>query len=1089
MGNGTPQHRRIRVRSSGLPFEGLYDSVIDSRLHALLDAVRLSGIDVGVRALCGNDGRLIARELATVVMDALEARLDAQKPATAADIAVVNRLLAVLRESDEDANADLAELLPLVLERIGPKHESKPPDLSAHGLLTGREGTENLLIQLKRELRSCERIDWLVSFIKLTAVKMLQADIEAFLARGGEMRVVTTAYMGATDPVALEQLAAISVAHGRRMQIRFSRESDATRLHAKAYIHHRNTGFGSAYIGSANLSRPALTEGLEWTVRLSQAASPGLWTKIEETFEQWWGDPDFVEYGLDPGHPTHAQFRELVAREKGSADTTTDRELASLPIFDLQAKPFQQAILERIAVERTELGRTRHLIVAATGTGKTMIAAFDYRDFASQFRATHDRAPRMLYVAHAERILRQARLTFAQVMRDLNFGGLLVGGVDDRPCDALFASIQSWNSKIKTTTYAPHFFDYVVVDEVHHGEAPTWRTLLEWIRPRSLLGLTATPERANGSDVTRHFENHTTADIRLPSAISQRLLVPFRYFGVTDAIDFNGVPWRARGGYDMSLVQRAYIDAGDQWVEGVRRAIVAHVPDPLRMRAIGFCSGVEHARSLAATFERARMEAESKGERGMRAASLDGEDNIQLREEAIGALRRGEIQLLFVADLLNEGVDIPEVDTVLFMRPTDSLTIFVQQLGRGLRLCSRTNKECLTVLDFVGQYRTEFRFADRLAAMLADASASIKSQVESGFTALPPGCSITLESIARQRVLAHINAQTSGRRKLIESLKQLRERLQRTPTQFEYVEATRIDPRAFYANDERSTWTGILHGANLEATADEVHALEPYIAPLRAIASLTDRSLINFGIELLDTIEQGAELQTAMKQDRRLEMLLVEFGNQVKTQLQLETPAVAADVLKVLRQNAALRSEFHSLLHAIASRAQFLTLTPTIPIPPLVPLSLHHTYTRKQLFAAFGWEPIWRMTPQSGVAWIEEHNAYIMLVTLEKDEETFTERTRYRDFAITPTQFHWQSQATARPDRGDGARIVNAQRGEGTMWLFVRRARKDEFGTEPFAFMGAFTPTKIEGMQPMSITGNLANPMPAEWYEIAARAR
>ena len=1089
MENDGVQHRRIRVRNSGLPFEGLYDSVIDTRLQALLDVVRKAGIAVGFRELCGSDGRLVARELASVVIEAMEARLDAKKPATAADIAVVNRLLAVLRESDKDANADLTELLPYVLERIGPEPTSKPPDLSAHGLLTGREGTENLLLQLKRELRTCDRIDWLVSFIKLTAVKMLQTDIEEFLARGGVMRIVTTAYMGATDPAAIEELAAISVAHGRRMQIRFSRESDATRLHAKAYIHHRDSGFGNAYVGSANLSRPALTEGLEWTVRLSQAASPGLWSKIEETFEQWWGDPDFVEYGLDSDHPSHAQFRELVAREKGALDGTTGGELASLPIFDLQAKPFQQAILERIAVERAELGRTRHLIIAATGTGKTMIAAFDYRAFAADFQAKHGRAPRMLYVAHSERILKQARMTFAQVMRDLNFGGLLVGGKDDRPCDALFASIQSWNSKIGVTSHAADHFDYVVVDEVHHGEAPSWKRLLEWIRPKSLLGLTATPERADGLDITRHFEDRITADVRLPYAITQRLLVPFRYFGVTDSIDLMGVQWTARGGYEMKLVERAYMEAGEQWIEGVRRAIVGHVPDPLRMRAIGFCSGVAHARALAETFERARFAAESAGLRGIRAESLDGDDSGERREDVIGALRRGEIQLLFVADLLNEGVDIPEVDTVLFMRPTDSLTIFVQQLGRGLRLCSRTNKECLTVLDFVGQYRKEFRFADRLAALLADPSTSIKSQVESGFTALPPGCSSTLESIARQRVLAHINAQTGGRRKLIESLKQLRERLQRTPTQFEYVEATRIDPRALYANDERSTWTGILHGATLEATADEVHALKRYIAPLRAVASLTDRSLINFGVELLDTLEQGAELQTAMTQDRRLQMLLVEFGNQVTTQLQLETPAVAADVLKVLRQNAALRSEFHSLLHAIASRAQFLTLTPSIPIPPLVPLSLHHTYTRKQLFAAFGWEPIWRAVSQSGVAWIPQHNAYIMLVTLEKDEETFTERTRYRDFAITPTQFHWQSQATARPDRGDGARIVNAQRGECTMWLFVRRARKDEFGAEPFAFMGAFTPTKIEGMQPMSITGNLANPMPAEWYDIAARAR
>ena len=195
------------------------------------------------------------------------------------------------------------------------------------------------------------------------------------------------------------------------------------------------------------------------------------------------------------------------------------------------------------------------------------------------------------------------------------------------------------------------------------------------------------------------------------------------------------------------------------------------------------------------------------------------------------------------------------------------------------------------------------------------------------------------------------------------------------------------------------------------------------------------------------------------------------------------------DVISVLTGNTALRTELRKLLVTIASRARTITLPTSIAALNRVLLTLHHTYTRKQLFAGFGWEAIWRTTPQSGVAWIEEHGAYIMLVTLEKDEESFTERTRYRDFAITPTQFHWQSQATARPERGDGMRIVQARNGLGTMWLFVRRARTDDFGTEPYAFMGAFRPTKIEGMLPMSVTGDLANAMPAEWFEVAARAR
>jgi len=1090
MGNDGASHRRIRFSNSGVPVEGLYDSVVDSRLKTLLDAARSAGIDVGTRELKGRDGRLLARELATVVIEAIEAKLSADQAATSADIDVVNRLLRVLQQADGADAGAVAEILPLVLERVGPRKDINPPDLSDHGLLTGREGTESLLVQLKRELATCNRVDWLVSFIKLAAVRMLQSDIEAFLARGGTMRVVTTAYMGATDPKALEELAAISVANGSRLQIRFSRESDATRLHAKAYIHQRESGFGSAYIGSANLSRPALTEGLEWTVRLSQAASPGLWSKIEETFEQWWGDPDFVEYGLTPDHPTHAQFRALIAREKGAFAQGAGEQISSLPIFDLQPKPFQQAILDRIAVEREELGRSRHLVVAATGTGKTMIAAFDYLGFAAKFAVSERRAPRMLYVAHSERILRQARLSFAQVVRDLNFGGLLVGGQDDRPCDALFASIQSWSSKLATGALAANHFDYVVVDEVHHGEAPSWRRLLEWIKPRSLLGLTATPERADGLDITRHFEDRITAEVRLPDAITRRLLVPFRYFGVTDSIDLRDVDWTPRG-YKMDDVQLRYIEAGPHWVENVRRAIFNYVSEPLGMRAIGFCSGVKHARAMAAEFERVRLEAEARGQRALRAEALDGDDSLERREEVIGRLRRGETQVIFVADLFNEGVDIPEVDTVLFMRPTDSLTVYVQQLGRGLRLCPATGKDCLTVLDFVGQYRKEFRFSERLGAMLADPSVSVEGQVENGFTALPPGCSITLERIAREQVLANIRAQTrSQRERLIEAVKRLRERLERTPTQRDYLEATRADPRLFYAKkDARLSWAGVLEGAKLGGNPVDLNAIEPFMVPLRAIASITDRKLAEFGLSLLDALESSVALPESLAVDRRVQVLLVEFGDAVRKKHSRESASTSDDVIAELRENTPLRREMRSLLDALSTRVVGLAPTPSIAVPLEVPLALHRVYTRRQLFAAFGWESIWRATPQSGVAWIAEHSAYIMLVTLEKDAETFTERTRYRDYAISPSVFHWQSQASARPDRGDGQRIVRAKGGEGTMWLFVRRATDDEYGTEPYVFMGAFKPTSIEGMQPMSVTGDLANAMPAEWFEVAARAR
>jgi superfamily II DNA or RNA helicase/HKD family nuclease len=1088
----SPSYRRIR-RVNGLPVEGLYDSLIDGRVSELLESARRAGFEVATRPMKGRDARLVARELAVSLLESLEARLGLDEKATPSDIELANRLLAFIGAGPDNEAARTTSIQPQVLERIGPKRGDQPPDLSDHGLLTGREGTGNLLLQLRRELATCDRVDWLVSFIKLSAVKLLQTDVAAFLERGGSMRVVTTAYMGATDPKALDALAAVSRQHHGRLRIRFSTETDSTRLHAKAYIHSRSSGFGSAYVGSANLSRPALTDGLEWTVRLSQVASPGLWTKIEETFEQWWGDPEFTEYGLAEDHPTHQQFRDLVARESGALAGVAPQAV-SLPLFDLEPKPFQQAILDKIEVDRS-LGRRRHLVVAATGTGKTMIAAFDYRRFEADFVAREGRRPKLLYIAHSERILRQARVMFGQVLRDLNFGGFLVGGENDWPCHALFASIQSWSARVRDGSMFPDDFDYVVVDEVHHGEAPTWRELLESLDPASLLGLTATPERADGSDVTRHFESRVTAEIRLPDAIARRLLVPFRYFGITDDIDLREVGWSSQRGYVMSAVESRYILAGQAWVSGVSAAIDNYVANPSRMRAIGFCSGVDHARHMASVFERWRATAESQGRAGLRAESLDGSDDLVRRDEVIGRLRRGETQLVFVADLFNEGVDIPEVDTVLFMRPTNSLTVFLQQLGRGLRLSPGSGKDCLTVLDFVGQHRQEYRFDQRLRALLADPGVSIEGQVRSGFSALPAGCSVTLERVAQERVIASIRSAIRGlTAQWVEDIRFQREQLERHPSLREFLDWRQLDPRELYSGQGgRRTWYALRQAVAGDGSSGELSSVSPFLAGLGALAAMRDNGIASFGVKLLKELEHSdpRTVVAGLSQSDRLrcDMVCVGFADAVKRKRRLDRAAGVLDVLAELRENSTLRTECQDLLDAGAATAGLPRAALAQNVTIRAPLAIHGSYTRAQVLAAFGWEKCWSTTSQGGVLWLPNHEDYLMFVTLDKDEAGFTERTRYRDYAVSPSVFHWQSPAASHARTKDGRRILGAKEGRGTMWLFVRQSTDDEFGTSPFCFVGAFRPTELQGERPISVIGELAVPLPPAWFEIASRAR
>lgn len=1081
-----PGHRRFRTSSTGLPPNGIYELIVDRRLRALLNAARQQGVAIEERMLRAKDVRLLGREIAVLLAEALEQRLSSESEITESDLEFLNRLLGIVADERKQTGRSDADLLPAVLRSVGDGNDFRPPDIADHGLLTGREGTENLLLQLRRELATCDKADWLVSFIKLLAVKMLEKDIQAFLARGGEMRIVTTAYMGATQPEALERLAEISRANGRRLQIRFSKESGTTRLHAKSYIHHRSTGFGAAYIGSANLSRPALTDGLEWTVRLAEYASPGLWSKITETFEQWWGDTEFTEFGIDAGHPSHEAFRKLVQRERGEVEQGTTGALASIPIFDLQPKPFQQAILERIQVERVELARNRHLVVAATGTGKTMIAAFDFKDYRKRFLDCVSVEPRMLYLAHSERILKQAQVSFSQVLGDRNFGGLMVGEKDDRESTAVFASIQSWNSKRMSDRVKPDHFDYVVVDEVHHGAADSWRQFLEWIRPRSLIGLTATPERADGKDIKVYFGGRISAELRLGDAIARRLLVPFSYFGVADDIDLRSVPWTSRG-YDRIALEDTYIAAGSMWIEGVRRAIFDYVARPSKMRAIGFCCGVAHASRMAHAFNNAYAATSNNVGLGIRAEVLSGDDDDAKRASVIGQLRRGEIQIIFVADLFNEGVDIPEVDTVLFLRPTTSLTVFVQQLGRGLRLCDRTGKECLTVLDFVGQHRREFKFARRLGALTTSGREVGRSDVALGGWALPPGCSITLEPKAQDRVLQSIAVNiTSKRGQVVDGIQALIAANGTVPTLHDYCEHFDLPPSSVYLKAGWN-WRALVAQAVSKEVPDAQQFPALATAALRSLASTDDVEVARCGLNAINS-QPDLDRDTELLSDRRLDMLLTEIDPMFSA-VGVSGRSPLSEKLKALRANAALCEELHQLLSAVGGRTFAIAPEDVIGLPSSVPLRVHRRYSRKQVLAAFGWEHVWTVSHQKGVEWFDQYQSMIMFVTLKKDGSSFTDRTRFRDFAISPVDFHWESQRATGESSKQRRQIELARDGDAYMWLFVRDEQEDEYGTAPFAFMGRFRPQRIEGANPVRVTGALDHPMPGYWFELASRAR
>lgn len=1036
---------------------GLYEQVVDQDLGLRLARARESSFVVNDGEIDEGESHLVlAQHLQRVVLKILddvkgEGRREGQ-------IELINRIVQNFEAIDQDQRGRQISTPPRRLLSVW------PPDLHGGGtperpdtplafgcLLAGTRADPSLLSQLRKELGSANRVDILCSFIKWSGIRILEDNLRAWTARpGSRLRVLTTSYLGATDLKAVDLLQSLP-----NTEVRISYDTHRTRLHAKAYLFHRDSEFGTAYVGSANLSRPALTDGLEWTVKLSQYESGHLWDRVAATFETYWEDGEFEVY-----HETERPRLKRALEMERSVESSAPEPFP----FELRPYAFQQEILDRLDAERQVQGRDRHLVVAATGTGKTMIAAFDFRHWARARVAETGILPRLLFVAHREELLQQSLRTFRAVLRDPNFGDLLAGGHEPERRDHLFVSIQSYNSRALHSLPIDHY-DYVVVDEFHHAAAPSYERLLDHVRPRVLLGLTATPDRADGLDVLRYFGGHLAAQIRLPDAINRKLLSPFQYFAVTDSEDLSGLKWQ-RGGYRIDELDRVYT-GNDLRAALVIEKVRSILLDPRKARGLGFCVSVAHARYMAEKFTAA----------GIPAAALSAETSRDDRLRARDRLRSREVNFLFVVDLYNEGIDIPEIDSVLFLRPTESLTVFLQQLGRGLRL--QEAKECLTVLDFVGQAHRNFRFDLRYRALMTDTSESLAQQVELGFTHLPAGCTILMERVARQHVLENIRQNLRWTRsRLVEMIREQAEILGRTPKLAEFLERSGIEPADLYRR--KKGWARL---------CVEAGRREPFNSPdemritrgLCRVSHIGDANRIRL---LLERLDPERSPRSSLKLDAAIDqqLLMLELGLWGSN----DVPASSEEGLRRLDENPVLRDE---LLDLLAYRLDCIeSVAPPLNLPFVCPLELHACYTRDEVLAALGrWTRQSRPPLREGVLHLPDLKVDVFFVTLHKTEKDYSPTTMYQDYAISERLFHWQSQSTTSAESPTGRRYVEHARHGYTVLLFGREHRERNGLAQPYSFLGPARYASHSGSRPMSITWRLDHPLPSRLFRALAR--
>jgi hypothetical protein len=684
------------------------------------------------------------------------------------------------------------------------------------------------------------------------------------------------------------------------------------------------------------------------------------------------------------------------------------------------------------------------------------MAAIDY----ARLRGSIPSA-RLLFVAHREEILQQSLSTFRHCLRDASFGELWVGGKQPSRFDHVFASIQTI-ANADLALLSPEHYDVVIVDEFHHAAAPTYRRLLERARPKELLGLTATPERTDEQSILEWFDGRISAELRLWDAIDQHRLVPFVYYGIHDGVDLTKIEWKRGKGYDA--LQLSNLFTGNH----VRARLIAaqlatKIRDPAEMRALGFCVSVDHARFMAAAFE----------EIGIRSRAVWAETPENERRDALAALSDQRVNALFCVDLFNEGVDIPRVDTLLLLRPTDSPTLFLQQLGRGLRKAD--GKSACTVLDFVGRHRSEFRFDRRLGTILKGARGELLDQVQQGFPFLPAGCHMELDRKATEIVLENIRksvpAYWNGK---VAELQRFA--AGRDARLVKFLDAADLAVEDVYDAQKRG-WSDLLEAAGLPT-----RAAGPFEKELRRacgrLTHIDDPERIRVYRKTVSATEPP-DSQTMSERERRLvQMLVASMVDQV-----LDKSATLEDGLSVLWEHPQVRDELLQLFDALEERVDHLS-TPT-PNRPDVPLWIHARYTRREIIGALGRGtgavvPSW----QHGVQYIPTEKTDLLAFTLDKASGHFSPTTRYRDYAISPDLIHWESQNVVGPEDKTGQRYRNHERLRSEVFLFARLTTDDS----AFWFLGPATYQSHEGARPMAVTWRLRYRLPGDLFTAFAAA-
>ncbi len=928
-------------------------------------------------------------------------------------------------------------------------------------------GEDALQAHLRPLIDRAQSVDLAVSFLMTSGAQLVLPHLRNLLERGGRLRLLTGDYLGVTEPAALRMMQDLE--YDRHLYIF---QADHIPFHPKAWMFSFADDTGALIAGSSNLSRSALTEGVEWNLRHFDRLDALPLKSARAAFEKLLARPEVVD--LSPDWVDSYEARRIAPLPLQSGVQGEADEDAPEP------HAIQKEALQALVATRAK-GYRAGLVVLATGLGKTFLAAFDSQP-----------AKRVLFVAHREEILTQAMAAFRAIRPNARLGRF-GGGVKDFDADVLFASIQTLSQTAHLNRFSPDDFDYIVVDEFHHSAATTYRRLIDHFTPRFLLGLTATPDRSDGGDLLGLCEENLVYECDLWSGIDRELLSPFNYFGVPDPVEYAQIPWRS-GRFDEAALTEAV----------ATQARAENALEQLERRggrkAIGFCVSRRHADFMA----------EFSLERGLRAVAVHSGEKSAPRASALKALEDGDLDIVYAVDMFNEGVDVPSIDTVMMLRPTESPVIWLQQLGRGLRRSAE--KTHLSVIDYIGNHRIFLTKARTLLRVGAGEGALriALEKLERQDISFPTGCEVTYELEALNILKALIRQPRDGE-ELTAFYRDFRDRHGVRPTASEVQHAGFNPGRTGHAGwlgfvNDMGDLTGGMHSAWTahKDLLDEIETTRMNRSyKMLALRGMIEESKFPGRIAVTDLAERiarlarrnpeiKAELSVDPDDTAAISSLLTKYPLKLLGETEwfhlgpgfVETmfgsdhvahlPELASELVdwRLLR-HFQTRSETHDQSNN-SHLADAATPPVVQPTPSVLELKMWQEYSRDRIPSFFGavfntgsWN--------SGIVVIRDVKAMVLLVTMDKSSMSVGDH--YADEFASPTRFVWQTQTRTRRASNHG-KIISGEEPGWTVHLFVRKSKLRDGRGAPFRYAGPVSFAGWEGETPITVQWDLAEPLP-----------